>query len=504
MEQSYSFATRLRAEAAARPDAPAVTTAEGAFTYAELDALADRAAHSLRGHGVGPGDRVAHLGPNAIAFAAVMYGASRLRAASVGLNWRLPARELAAVLADARPAVLVAAPEHARLAYDAFLEAGDPAVKLIVADGWPTAAPAEPIDLAPEPGDLAMLCYTSGTTGAPKGVMATNEAVFNHLRRPGAYPYVDRDSVLLNCAPVFHAAGAGWVWVPGFHGAHLVLLAQADPDSILAALAEHKVTAALLVPAVLSLLLDHPRLPDLPDLRTIVYGASPITETALRRAMAAFPSAGFVQVYGMTETTGPVTRLDEADHREGARLRSAGRPYDGVELRVVEPGGDAGLPPGATGEIQVRADQTAPGYWRDEAATAELLRPGGWLRTGDAGHVDQDGYLHLTDRIKDMIVTGGENVYAGEVENVLAACPGVRDVCVVGVPDPKWGETVKAVVVGETTAAEVIDYARARLAHYKAPTSVDFVAELPRNPSGKVLRRLVREPYWDDEPRYVT
>ncbi|KAB2372631.1 class I adenylate-forming enzyme family protein [Actinomadura montaniterrae] len=502
--ESYSFATRLRAQAAARPHAPAVTTGGRTRTYADLDALADRAAADLRGHGVRRGDRVAYLGPNGIAFAAVMYGASRLRAASLALNWRLPAAGLAAILADAEPSVLVAAPEQAEAAEAAARAAGFRG-PVLPADGWPPPGPADPPpDDVPEPDDLAMLCYTSGTTGTPKGVMATNLTVLNHLARPGVYPYAGPDAVLLNCAPVFHAAGAGWLWVPAYQGAHLVLLAQADPPAVLDALRRHRVTAALLVPAVLRMLLDDPSLTDLPDLRTIVYGASPIAEPVLRRAMAAFPGAGFVQVYGMTETTGPVTRLDEAGHRDGTRLRTAGRPFDGIEVRVVEPGGDRDRAPGETGEVWVRGDQTTPGYWRAPEATAGLYAPGGWLRTGDAGFLDADGFLHLTDRIKDMIVSGGENVYAAEVENALASCPGVADVCVIGVPHPKWGETVKAVVVGTATAGEVIAHARARLAHYQCPTSVDFVAELPRNPAGKVLRRLVREPYWDDEPRYVT
>ncbi|MFC6935989.1 AMP-binding protein [Actinomadura yumaensis] len=378
--ESYSFATRLRAQAAARPHAPAITTDGRTRTYADLDALADRAARSLRAHGAGPGDRVAYLGPNGIAFAAVMYGASRLRAVSLALNWRLPPAGLAAILADAEPDVLVVAPEHAALGDAALAEAaaargapGGP--RVIVADGWPPAGPAEPIDLAPEPGDLAMLCYTSGTTGAPKGVIVTNRTVRNHLRRPGVYPYAGPDAVLLNCAPVFHAAGAGWLWVPAFQGAHLVLLAEAAPAAIIDALERHRVTAALLVPAVLRTLLDDPALGEAPDLRTIVYGASPITETVLRRAMAAFPRAGFVQVYGMTETTGPVTRLDEAEHRAGTRLRSAGRPFDGVELRVVEPGTGEDRPPGTTGEVWVRSDQGTPGYWRAPAPPPTWSRP---------------------------------------------------------------------------------------------------------------------------------
>jgi long-chain acyl-CoA synthetase len=269
------------------------------------------------------------------------------------------------------------------------------------------------------------------------------------------------------------------------------------------------------VPAVLMLVLATPALvaTDLSSLRLMFYGASPIAEDVLVKCIAAFGCA-FCQVYGMTETTGAITALPFEDHdTDGPRrglLRSAGKPHPSVEIRVVDPdsGEDVGL--GDVGEVWTRSPYNMAGYWAKPDETAATVDTDGWLRTGDAGYFDAEGYLYLHDRIKDMIVSGGENIYPAEVENALLSHPAVADAAVIGVPDDKWGETVKAVVVrspeasdDEALVADIIATTRGRLAHYKCPTSIDFIEVLPRNPSGKVLKRELRRPYWGDRERNI-
>jgi long-chain acyl-CoA synthetase len=244
---------------------------------------------------------------------------------------------------------------------------------------------------------------------------------------------------------------------------------------------------------------------DLSSLDLVVYGGSPISVELLRAGLATL-GCRFMQLYGLTESTGLATILPPDEHEQGDRLRSVGRPADGVELRVVDPDTGVDRPAGDVGEIWLRSAQIMAGYWRRAEETAEVLLTDGWLRTGDAAYVDADGYVFIHDRVKDMIVTGGENVYPAEVERALLAHPGVADVAVVGVPDDRWGETVKAVVVTLPDAAspeELIAFAREHLAHYKCPTSVDLVTALPRNASGKVLKRELREAYWAGRSRRV-
>jgi long-chain acyl-CoA synthetase len=258
---------------------------------------------------------------------------------------------------------------------------------------------------------------------------------------------------------------------------------------------------------------------DVSSLKTIFYGASPISEDVLTRSMQAL-GCDFTQLYGLTETCGAITALLPEDHDpEGPRaplLRSAGKPFDYVELRIVEPESGATAPDGSVGEVWTRSAQNMLGYWKKPDETAAVLTDEGWLHTGDAGWLDDEGYLFLHDRIKDMIVSGGENIYPAEVENVLFAHPGIADVAVIGVPDDKWGETVKAIVVRSTAGvaadglasdsaleAAIIAFARDRLAHYKCPTSVAFTDVLPRNPTGKVLKRELRAPYWSGRGRHI-
>jgi long-chain acyl-CoA synthetase len=292
-------------------------------------------------------------------------------------------------------------------------------------------------------------------------------------------------------------------------GAHAIVLRQFEPGRVLAELAKGSITNAVLVPAMMQMIIDLPESAGrgFSSLRTICYGASPITEQTLTAALETF-RCNFVQGYGLTEVTGTLTVLPaEAHDPHGSQsylLRSAGRPLPWVELRIVDPETGEDRAPDEMGEVWTRSAQNMKGYWNMPEETAKILRADGWLRTGDCGYLDQEGYLFLTDRLKDLIVTGGENVAPTEVESVLADHPGVAEVAVIGVPHPKWGETVKAVVVAASgtsvEADDILAFARKRLATFKCPTSVDFVAELPRNPSGKVVKRELRTLYSADAP----
>jgi acyl-CoA synthetase (AMP-forming)/AMP-acid ligase II len=357
-----------------------------------------------------------------------------------------------------------------------------------------------------------MQLYTSGTTGLPKGVMLTNANLSTAISEAGVTFHIGENTVSLVAMPLFHIGGSGWALCAMSRGGRSVILRDVDPNVLLELIAVEGITEMFVVPAVLMLLLATPSLQDteLSSLRLIFYGASPISEDVLVKCMKAFGCA-FCQVYGMTETTGAITALSFEDHDpDGPRrglLRSAGKPHESVALRLVDPASGQDVTLGAVGEVWTRSPYNMAGYWRKPEETAATVDGDGWLRTGDAGYFDADGYLYLHDRIKDMVVSGGENVYPAEVENVLLSHPAVVDAAVIGVPDPTWGETVKAIVVlgpGETLdEADVIAHCRATLAHYKCPTSVDAVDALPRNPSGKILKRELRAPYWAGKDRAI-
>lgn len=360
------------------------------------------------------------------------------------------------------------------------------------------------------PDDVCLQLYTSGTTGLPKGVMLSNQNLFTIIAEVPIMWRFTPDSIFHVVMPTFHIAGSGGGLVSLAMGARMILDRDVDPSAILREIEEHRITHAIYVPAVLAFLQMVPNAHDhdLSSMRLVLYGASPITEDVLRGAMAQFSSAEFVQVYGLTETTGAVVALPPEDHDPENRpelLRSAGKPYPWVEMRIV---GDDGVDvaDGEIGEVWLKGSQIMVGYWNQPDETARALDGDGWFRSGDAGY-RKDGYLFLHDRVKDMIVTGGENVYPAEVENAIMGCPGVADVGVIGVPDEKWGEAVKAIVVrgpdAEVTPQAVISWTRERIAGFKVPKSVDFADELPRNPSGKILKKDLRAPYWVEQERQI-
>jgi long-chain acyl-CoA synthetase len=357
-----------------------------------------------------------------------------------------------------------------------------------------------------------MQLYTSGTTGLPKGVMLTNANLSTAISEAGTTFHIADDTVSLVAMPLFHIGGSGWALCAMSRGGRSIILRDVDPSRLLELIAAERITEMFVVPAVLMLLLGTPSLADtdLSSLRLVFYGASPIAEEVLVKCLATFGCA-FCQVYGMTETTGAITALSFDDHDpDGPRrglLRSAGKPHESVAVRVVDPDSGQGVLLGAVGEVWTRSPYNMAGYWGKPEETAATVDADGWLRTGDAGYFDADGYLYLHDRIKDMVISGGENIYPAEVENVLLSHPAIVDAAVIGVPDVKWGETVKAIVVLAPGAVlredELIAHCRNSLASYKCPTSVDATDALPRNPSGKILKRELRAPYWAGKERSI-
>lgn len=509
MQEIATIADIVRVQARLRPDATALIVGDRTISFAELDARSSQAAQAFRAAGVGFGDRVAFIEKNGAEFFEVFFGLTKLGAVGVPVNWRLAAPEMRHIIGDAGARIVVVGSE-----FFGHLEAVEDqltTVHNIVAvgahdrwpsfDDWLSGHHDEDPAVTTGPDDIAFLMYTSGTTGLPKGVMLTNG---NYLCKSsgiaGQWRFTD-DSVSLAVMPMFHMAGSGWVFVGMYEGATTVVLRDVDPVTILDSVVRHRITNLLLVPAVIQMMLGAPGVEDadFSSVRAIVYGASPITDDVLVKGLDRF-GCEFIQVYGLTETTGSVTQLDVHDPTGRPELlRSCGKPYPWVELRIV---GDDGreAPVGTVGEVWTRSAQNMLGYWNNPAATAATVTDDDWLKTGDVGYVDLDGFVYLHDRKKDMIVSGGENVYPTEVENVLMTHPAVDDVAIIGVPDEKWGEAVKAVVVPAAgtapTETELIAYARERLAGFKLPKSVDFAEVLPRNPSGKLVKRALREPYW--------
>jgi long-chain acyl-CoA synthetase len=379
-------------------------------------------------------------------------------------------------------------------------------------DEWVAAHADEDPDVPSADADVTVQLYSSGTTGRPKGVMISNDNLIGLLPLGAEVWEMSADSVVLVAMPLFHIGGSGWADVAHFIGARLEILREIDFGELVRLLSTGGVTHAFVVPAVLQFMQLVPGVgdADFSSLETVVYGASPISEDVLEASMKLL-GCRFFQVYGLTETTGGITHLPPDDHDLSGpsrhRLRSCGLPGSGVELRIVDVSTGDDVAADVPGEILVRSCQVMKGYWNNPKATHEAIDEAGWFRTGDVGSLDADGYLYIHDRVKDMIVSGGENIYPAEVENVLMSHPAIADVAVIGVPSDKWGESPRAIVVladGERAdEAEIIAFARERLATYKCPVGVDFTASLPRNPSGKILKKDLRAPYWEGRERQV-
>ncbi len=508
----------VRAHAAVRGDRPALTCGGKTATFSEFYARAQQVAGALLAAGVGPQDRVALVDRNGMEAAEMVMGAALLNAVVVNVNWRLAPPEIRQILTDAGTDLIIVGPElfPAVAAIEDELGAGARIIAVGEHDRWEgyeawlaASPPGDPGTVA-GPEDVAFQLYTSGTTGLPKGVMLTTGNLLTLFSHFGELLGLDADSVNMVVMPMFHIAGLGWATTGLYSGCRTVIVRDIVPAEVLRTMAEEKVTHTFVVPAVIQMLLQCPEAEstDFTSLESLSYGASPISAAVLERALAVM-GCDFVQMYGLTETTGTIVQLDPKDHDPVHRpglLRSCGKPFPWVEVRIVDASG-ADVPTGQVGELWVRSPQNMAGYWNNPAATAAAVTPDGWLRTGDAGYWDADGYLYLHDRVKDMIVTGAENVYPAEVENALMRYPGLIDVAVIGVPDERWGEAVKAIVVaapGEALSPDdLIRFCHEQLAGFKCPKTVDFADTLPRNPSGKLLKRELRARFWEGSDRQI-
>jgi acyl-CoA synthetase (AMP-forming)/AMP-acid ligase II len=503
---------------------PAIIFRDRKISYRELESRSNRLAHALLALGLQRGDRVAVVSPNRpeiVELECALYKAGLVK---VALNSRLAPAELADALANAEPIACLAGPEHRPMVEAAA--AGVPSLQHRIAfdpDGADSAwldyerlLASQPdthfhVDMRPE--ELAVLHYTSGSTGKLKAAMQTVGNRMASLRKViMGRMHAGPGDVLALCGPITHASGM-FIQPMLFQGATILLLEGFRPPEILAAIERHRVTMCFFVPAMIYALLAEPsiRTRDLSSLRLVSYGAAPMSPARIREAWAAFGPV-LAQGYGAGETTGGVVGLTTADHARaigGDRpelLSACGRAFCESDVQVLDEqnrpvSGDA------IGEICVRGPDVFAGYWKAPEQTRQAMGADGWLRTGDLARVDHEGYIFIVDRKKEMLVSGGFNVYPSEVESVLAQHPAVYEVCVVGVPDDHWGETVKAVVVlrdgAQAADSDIMDFCRGRLADFKRPRSIDFVPALPKNGNGKLSRKDVREQYWRGRERRV-
>jgi acyl-CoA synthetase (AMP-forming)/AMP-acid ligase II len=494
-----------------QPDQVMTICGDRERTFGEVAGRVARLAGALRELNTGAGDRVAMLSLNSDRYSEYLLAVPWADAVlnPVNVRWSVP--EIAYSLRDSDSRVLLVDDTFAPM-LPALREAVPDLATVIHAGDGPVPAGAlgyedliagaGPVSDSRRGGDeLAGVFYTGGTTGFPKGVMLSHaNLAVSWLGSAATGCLGTSGSITLHTAPMFHLADLAYWGATLLLGGSHVILPGFDPGTVLATIASSRVTDVLLVPTMIQLLVDHPQVTeyDLTSLTSVVYGASPITQAVLERAMKAFPSAGFTQAYGMTELSPVATILTPADHEQG-QLRSAGRAAPHAEVRVVDPDG-AQLPTGTVGEIIVRGGHVMLGYWNKPTETRAALRDG-WMHTGDGGYLDDQGYLYVVDRIKDMIITGGENVYSAEVENAVARHRAVAQCAVIGLPDPDWGERVHAVVVlhpGATlTLAELREHTKTLIAGYKAPRSVEIADALPISGTGKILKRELRKKYRD-------
>jgi long-chain acyl-CoA synthetase len=515
-----TLADIVRTHGVARASDNSLIEGDRTRTWGELYERSIRVANALQAAGVGVQDRVAFLDKNSIEHFEVFYGCALINAVSVDINWRLAPPEVEFIVNDAAAKVLVVHADFWPVVE--AIRANLTTTQLIVVIGgtggdtdyetWVNSGATTDPGVQSASEDVAFQLYSSGTTGRPKGVMLTNNNFFVML--PGARTFwkLSDDMINLVAMPLFHIGGGGWATAGQFVGSSSIIVREMDPNAVIQLIEKHKITHGFLVPAVLQFMLMMPSVKeaDFSSLQLMVYGASPISLEVLTNSVEAF-KCDFMQVYGLTETTGATTLLPSEDHDpkgpNAHRLRSCGLPAPGVEIRIMDNDTGKELPAREVGEIWCKSPQVMKGYWNNPKATAESITPDGWFKTGDAGYRDEDGYIYIHDRVKDMIVSGGENVYPAEVESALMSHPAIADVAVIGVPHEKWGETVKAIVVKKAdvavTEAEIIEFSKGLLARFKCPTSVDWIDALPRNPSGKILKKDLRAPYWEGRERMV-
>lgn len=507
---------RLTHWADVKPDEEACAYLGRTWTWREWNDRVRRLAGALTQRGIGRGDVVAFLDKNHPACVELTMAAASIGAANAIINFRLAADELDYVINDCRAKLLIvgtdlkpsidkiaAALDTVEHVVEVTPEGGDgDQYEALLAEAAPVPRGA---DVTPD--DVCMVMYSSGTTGRPKGVALTHANMLAHtINAHEGWGFDEGDKNMVSM-PLFHVGGSSYVQFGIYDGMPSVMTREVDGGSLAGAILQGA-NRTFLVPAVLAKVLDSgaDAIKLFGQLKTFFYGASPMPLPLLRSALEAWPNTDFIQVYGLTEVCGVISHLTPDAHRDTdhpERLVSAGTLIPGAELRVVDPDTLVDVPAGQPGELWFRTPQLMKGYLNRPDATAQAVTEDRWFRTGDIGRVDEDGYIFVEDRLKDMIISGGENIYSIEVERVLADHPAVTDVAVFGVPDERWGESVKAVVTvdADVAEAELIEWSRERLAHYKCPKTVDIKKELPRNPTGKILKRDLRKQYWEGHDR---
>lgn len=491
------------------PDKSALIDASGESSFSELDARSNQIANVLLGLDITPNSRVAYLGKNSKRYFEVLFGVNKAGAALLPLNWRLAAPEIEEILLDATPEYVIADREFVDLAVDVAQSASLKSRVIGFDSGAPGAGELDTLmeavsvtdpGVEVNPWDTAILMYTSGTTGKPKGAQLSHQGYLflrlcEHLEP--SFDYTD-DDIMLTVMPLFHAMGIGLALQAIYNGVPIAVYSMPDPADLIELIARDRPTVVPLVPTVIQMLLDHPNAAqaDYSSVRLVVYAGASIGGHLLKRALTEM-RCDFLQFYGATETGAGVTFLLPEDHDldNEAKLESCGRPLPLIDIKVADPEGNA-VPDGEVGELLIRSPSLITAYFNQPEMTNAAFRDG-WYHSGDGGYRDSDGLLYIVDRMKDMIVTGGSNVYSTEVEQALLKLDGVLMCAVVGLPDDKWGERVVAVIVpgpdADLSEEQVVTHCRKFIAGYKVPKQVEFATSLPLTASNKVMKRALRD-----------
>lgn len=510
-----------RRNAGLYPHKTAVIQGDTRISFAQFNERVNRLANGILGLGAAKGDRVAILHQNCHQYIELYFALAKIGTPAVPLNYRYNPKEISYVVQDSGAKMIFFGKEYLSTiealqkeirSLEHCICINDTLPAMLNYEGFIAASPAAEPVVSLDEEDIAVLGYTGGTTGRPKGVMTTHRNIITSCYNTSLERLLIPDDRHLIIHPIFHAGGANSMFAFSFIGGTNVILNTTHIDTILRTIQAHRINHVMFVPTLMLSVIEHPNLGsyDLSSLKTIYYGTAPISTELLKKAMSLF-SCNFSQTYGLTETFVPVSILKPQDHTlrggpEGEkRMSSAGREVMGVQVKIVDSQGRE-VERGQIGEIVVKGKNVMRGYWNQPELTREVLQDG-WLFTGDMGRMDELRYLYIVDRKKDMIISGGENIYAKEVENVLSSHPCVAEAVVIGVPDEKWGEAVKGLVIkkrgADVSEEELISFCKSRLASYKKPKSIEFMDLFPKSAAGKVLKRDLRQKYWEGKERKI-